>query len=135
VDLPGFGGTETPPRRLAVEEYDVLLGSVLDALLGEIHASRCVLIGYSMDAQIATDTSITARIAARDRRAPVPRALQRRRSRCTSHLSFCAELMSPAGRVIVRLRELRWWMQDYSYAAQRHWRAPFERTSARSLNR
>jgi hypothetical protein len=43
VDLPGFGGTETPRRRLAVEEYAVLLGSVLDTLLGKFTRAAAFL--------------------------------------------------------------------------------------------
>lgn len=55
VDLPGFGGMETPRHRLAVEDYARLLGSVLDTLLSGLQPRRCVLIGHSMGAQITTE--------------------------------------------------------------------------------
>ena len=55
VDLPGFGGTEIPRRRLAVEEYAALLGSVLEPLVSGPYPRSCVLIGHSMGAQIATE--------------------------------------------------------------------------------
>ena len=36
--------------------------------------------------------------------------------------------------MIARLRELRWWMQDYSYAAQHQWRAGRSRARAHVLS-
>lgn len=55
LDLPGFGGMDTPGRGLAVEDYATLVSSVLRSVLDRDRASRCVVIGHSMGAQIATE--------------------------------------------------------------------------------
>ncbi|TFD70547.1 alpha/beta fold hydrolase [Cryobacterium fucosi] len=51
LDLPGFGGTRTPGRPLAVEEYGGLLGRLLD----QLQVPRAVLVGHSMGAQFVTE--------------------------------------------------------------------------------
>lgn len=58
VDLPGFGGMETPHRRIGVADYAALLGSVLATLLQGRDAARCVVVGHSMGAQIATELAV-----------------------------------------------------------------------------
>lgn len=55
LDLPGFGGMETPRHRLSVEQHATLLASVLSKLMTGPSARRCVVIGHSMGAQIATE--------------------------------------------------------------------------------
>lgn len=55
VDLPGFGGMERPRGGLAIAAYATLLGCVLGTLLGSVRGRRCVVIGHSMGAQIATE--------------------------------------------------------------------------------
>ncbi len=51
LDLPGFGGTRTPARPLAIEEYGALLGRLLD----QLEVPRAVVVGHSMGAQFATE--------------------------------------------------------------------------------
>lgn len=50
-DLPGFGGTPTPSRRLTVTDY----ANVIAAALVEAQLSGCVVIGHSMGAQFVTE--------------------------------------------------------------------------------
>lgn len=50
-DLPGFGGTPTPPSRLSVEQYAELVGSALD----RAGVQQCTVVGHSMGTQFAVD--------------------------------------------------------------------------------
>ncbi|TFD57172.1 alpha/beta hydrolase [Cryobacterium suzukii] len=54
LDLPGFGGMSTPRHRLRVENYAVLLGTLLDTL----GVTSCVIIGHSMGAQFVTELAV-----------------------------------------------------------------------------
>jgi pimeloyl-ACP methyl ester carboxylesterase len=51
VDLPGFGGTARPARRMSIADGAAALGGALDAL----GASGVVLVGHSMGAQFVTE--------------------------------------------------------------------------------
>ncbi|RJU02275.1 alpha/beta hydrolase [Arthrobacter frigidicola] len=50
VDLPGFGPNPSPGPALSVEDH----AAVLSDLLAEAGVARCILVGHSMGAQIAT---------------------------------------------------------------------------------
>ncbi|WP_288025011.1 alpha/beta fold hydrolase [Arthrobacter sp.] len=52
-DLPGFGGTPTPPRQLSVPEHGAFVIDVLERLGVE----SCVLVGHSMGAQFAVEAA------------------------------------------------------------------------------
>ncbi|WP_166791694.1 alpha/beta fold hydrolase [Cryobacterium frigoriphilum] len=58
LDLPGFGGTETPRRQLSVADNATLLSSVLRTLMHGLRVRQCVVIGHSMGAQIATELAV-----------------------------------------------------------------------------
>lgn len=55
LDLPGFGGTRTPERRMSVADYSVVIGWALD----EEGARGCVVIGHSMGAQFVTELALS----------------------------------------------------------------------------
>lgn len=55
LDLPGFGGTPKPERRMSVDDYAAVIARTLD----EEDASRCVVIGHSMGAQFVTELAIS----------------------------------------------------------------------------
>jgi pimeloyl-ACP methyl ester carboxylesterase len=53
-DLPGFGGTPRPSRRLGVADYAHLMGQALE----QARLSSCVLVGHSMGAQFVTELAL-----------------------------------------------------------------------------
>lgn len=54
LDLPGFGGTPTPPRQLGVADYAAVIAAALD----ELRLRSCVVLGHSMGAQFATELAV-----------------------------------------------------------------------------
>lgn len=55
VDLPGFGGTPSPRRRLGIEGHAAALAAMLD----ERGVRRCAVVGQSMGTQIAIELART----------------------------------------------------------------------------
>ncbi|MBT2554091.1 alpha/beta fold hydrolase [Arthrobacter sp. ISL-5] len=53
VDLPGFGSTPKPDRRLSMADY----AGFLRAALEQAGAGSCVLIGHSMGTQFAVEVA------------------------------------------------------------------------------
>lgn len=54
LDLPGFGGMQTPGHPLSIEAYATMIGTVFDAL----HLPSAILIGHSMGAQIIVELAV-----------------------------------------------------------------------------
>ncbi|MGD8200733.1 alpha/beta fold hydrolase [Ornithinimicrobium sp. W1679] len=56
LELPGFGGTPTPPEPLTIEE----LAAVVVAYVRETGLDRPVLVGHSMGAQVVIEAALQA---------------------------------------------------------------------------
>jgi pimeloyl-ACP methyl ester carboxylesterase len=54
VDLPGFGRAPKPARALSVEDFAEVVARVIDRL----DLGRCVVVGHSMGAQVATRLAV-----------------------------------------------------------------------------
>ncbi|WP_281274785.1 alpha/beta fold hydrolase [Arthrobacter crusticola] len=54
LDLPGFGGTPKPGRRLSVGDYAHVIAEAMDTA----QLRSCTLIGHSMGAQLVTELAI-----------------------------------------------------------------------------
>jgi pimeloyl-ACP methyl ester carboxylesterase len=55
-DLPGFGGTPRPGRRITVAEYAAFVAAVL----AERGVESCIAVGHSMGAQFAVELALQA---------------------------------------------------------------------------
>jgi pimeloyl-ACP methyl ester carboxylesterase len=54
IDLPGFGGTPKPGRRLSVGDYADFILAALD----QVGVTSCVLVGHSMGVQFAVEAAL-----------------------------------------------------------------------------